>query len=236
MRKPVALLVGAGLLTVAAAGFAASQARTPKVKMSRTKVTEAMPKIAQKNAPKALVTLDYVDAGGTFYLWNGTFYMSNVFKPGATDYPLQVVALDVYYTGLDDLTTGAGVIDGVRVFDPAGAILATELNIAATIDAWTNVPITSPPTIAAGNFVAGGFNNYVSAADYNDAMLQGSAINWTAPPDEPFVAVNGGASAAAAGPWTVSAAGATYTTVSAATVVATINTNVPVELMRFAAE
>lgn len=235
MRKSVALLVAAGLLTVTAAGYAATKAG--KAARGRTKVTEAQPRITQKNAPKALVTLDYVDLAGTFYLWNGTFYMSNIFKPGGGDYPLQVVALEVYYTGLDDLTTGAGTIDGVRVFDPAGTVLATELGIPATIDAWTVVNLTAPPTIATGNFIAGGWNSYASASDYNDAMLQGSAnVSWVAPPDEPFVAVGGGASAGAAGPWSVSAPGTAYTTVSAATVRAQINTNVPVELMRFAAE
>ncbi|MCE7957979.1 MAG: hypothetical protein DYH06_08595 [Acidobacteria bacterium ACB2] len=230
------MLVAAGFLAVAAAGYAANEAR--KGKFTRETASVSQPSLAKKNAPKALVTIDYVDTGSTFYTWGGDNYMSNIFKPAGGSYPLDVVSLDVYYSYIDDSSTAAGSIDGVRVFDEAGTVLASQRGVAGTPRTWVNVAFASPPQIAAGNFIGGTWNSNVSSTDRNDCPIQGAVnANWTAPPVEPFRLLTGGATAGAAGPWTVVDAGAAYTTTtSAATVIANINTNVPVELMRFSAE
>lgn len=240
MRKPVALLVAAALLTVAAAGYAATQTGK-SARKTRTKAAVPAASIAKKASPKALVTLDYFNLGSAaFYYWGGPNYMSNIFQPGAGDYPLDVVSAEVYYAALDDVTTtgAAGTIDGVRVFDPAGAILASQLGVPGLANSWNTVTFTTPPTIAAGTFLAGGFNSYVSSTDRNDGMLQGSAQAWTGPPTEPFRMLDAGTAATAGspGPWTVMDSGAAWATTSAASIRVTINTNVPVELMRFDAE
>jgi hypothetical protein len=186
---------------------------------------------------EALEWLDYWNTSGSYYTWSGTpNYMSNVFKPQGTWYPLDVVAVEVWAYALDNnVTTGAaGVLNGVAVFDPAGAILARELNIAAQVKTWTNVPISSPPRINTGNFIAGLWNSN-DGTDYNDAGYQCTAINWTAPPTEPLIFMTAGTAgtAGAAGPWVTANWGANYSTISAASIRAQVDTNVPVELMRF---
>ncbi|MEN8162949.1 MAG: hypothetical protein ABFS37_02375 [Acidobacteriota bacterium] len=178
---------------------------------------------------RAPQTIDYWGAGGAaFYSWNGDFYMSNLFKPTAGWYPLAVTSLDVMPARLDGLTgTGsAGVLDGVGVFDTAGGVLSRELAVAGSVNVWMNVPLSTPPQIATGNFYGGLWNGTA------DGGLQTTASNWTAPPTEPFNCLNG-TGAAAAGPFTPSFCGDQYGTVSAASVIANVNTNIPDELMVF---
>jgi hypothetical protein len=190
---------------------------------------------------EALQWIDYWNTSGAFYYtWSGNpDYMSNVFKPTAGWYPLDVVALEVWAFALDNnQTTGAaGVLNGVAVFDPAGGLLARQLNINAQVKTWTNVPLSSPPRINTGNFIAGLWNSN-DGSSLNDAGYQCTAINWTAPPTEPliFLTAGSGATAGGAGPWIPTDWGAGYSTVSAASVRAQVNTNVPVELMRFDVE
>lgn len=235
MKKLFTVLLAIGFLATTSAVVAAKQTgKTP----TRTKSSERIAKRAGKT--NALVTLDYFDtASSAFYLWGGNFYMSNLFVPAPGSYPLQVLSFDVYYTALDGQTTaGTGNINGVRVFDTTGVVLGGELGVTGNIDSWTNVTLTTPPTIASGNFYGGLWNSVDTSTNPDtqiDAGLQGSAMNWSGPPDEPFAALNG-ASAAAAGPFTVTTPGTAYGTISAASIVANINTNVPVELMRFVAE
>ncbi len=227
MRK--ALLVVVAVALVGAVAFAAAPAKGTKVNLANP----AGP--GQSEAPQ---TIDYWGAGGSsFYTWSGNFYMSNLFKPDAGWYPLDVTSLDVLPASLDSQTASgaAGVLNGVGVFSTAGAVLARELNVNATVSNWVNVPLTTVPRIAAGNFYGGLWNSAVSGGPTNDGGLQTTASNWTAPPTEPFQCLNGTA-VNAAGPYTASNCGDTYTTVSAASVIANVNTNVPVELMRFDAQ
>jgi hypothetical protein len=181
---------------------------------------------------EALQWIDYWNtSSAAYYTWNGQFYMSNLFKPDGGWYPLDVVALEVLAVGLDGATaTGAaGVIDGVAVFDSAGSLLARELNVAAQVGVWTMVNLTSPPRIAAGNFFGGLWNSTGVDLGY-----QCSAVNWTAPPTEPFNCIDyTGATAGGNGAWAPSNCGDIYGTVSAASVRAQVDSNVPVELMRF---
>ncbi|HQN96936.1 MAG TPA: hypothetical protein PLM61_11230 [Thermoanaerobaculales bacterium] len=191
-------------------------------------------------AGEALEWIDYWNTGGSFYTWSGApNYMSNVFKPTAGWYPLDVVALEVWAFALNNNTaTGAaGVLNGAAVFDLAGGVLARELNINAQVKTWTNVPLASPPRISTGNFIAGLWNSN-DGTNYNDAGYQCTAVNWTPPPTEPLMFLTHGTAgtAGAAGPWTLTDWGATYGTVSAASIRAQVNTNVPVELMRFDVE
>jgi hypothetical protein len=187
---------------------------------------------------KALEWIDYWNTGGSQFTWSGDpAYMSNVFKPAAGLYPLDVVALEVWAYALDDNTTtgAAGTLNGVAVFDPAGTLLARELNISAQVKTWVNVPLTSPPRINTGNFIAGLWNSAAGSGVYNDAGYQCTALGWTAPPTEPMVFMTAGSAATAggAGPWSPDTWGSGYSTVSAASVRAQIDSNVPVELMRF---
>jgi hypothetical protein len=185
----------------------------------------------------ALQWIDYWNtSSATYYTWTGFFYMSNLFKPQAGWYPLDVVALEVMPMGLDGntVTGAAGTLNGVAVFDPAGTILARELNVPANVGVWTLVNLTTPPRINTGNFYGGLWNS-----SYVDLGFQCTAINWTPPPTEPFECVDtagGSPTAGAPGPWAPSGCGAQYGTVSAASVRAQVNTNVPVELMRFDVE
>ncbi len=237
----VPCLLVAGLVAAAAVGIAAQppNSKATKAKFTREKVTGSLPNLKQPGRPLALVTLDYYDTATTAYGWTGNFYMSNLFMPTAGSWPLQVLALEVYANALDNVETVGtpGVLNGVAVFDPTGAILARDLGVAATVKTWTTVPLSAPPVIAAGNFVAGMWNSNVGAGARNDAGLQASAMNWPgAAGTEPFRAVGGGMTAGAAGPWVVDTAPSSYTTTSAAAVRAQINTGVPVELMRFEVE
>jgi hypothetical protein len=181
---------------------------------------------------EALQWIDYWNtASASYYTWNGLFYMSNLFKPDGTWYPLDVVALEVLAVGLDGATaTGAaGVIDGVAVFDPGGTLLARELNVNAQVGIWTIVNLTSPPRINTGNFFGGLWNSTGIDLGY-----QCTAVNWTPPPTEPFNCIDyTGATAGGNGAWAPSDCGNQYSTVSAASVRAQVDTNVPVELMRF---
>jgi hypothetical protein len=181
---------------------------------------------------EALQWIDYWNTmSASYYTWNGLFYMSNLFKPDAMWYPLDVVALEVLAVGLDGNTaTGAaGVLDGVAVFDSGGTLLARELNVNAQVGIWTIVNLTSPPRINTGNFFGGLWNSTGIDLGY-----QCSAVNWTPPPTEPYNCIDyTGATAAGNGAWAPSDCGTQYPTVSAASVRAQVDTNVPVELMRF---
>ena len=184
----------------------------------------------------ALQWIDYWNTSSAlFYTWNGTFYMSNLFKPQAGWYPLDVVALEVLAVGLDGntVTGAAGTLNGAAVFNAAGtAVLARELNIPAQVGIWTMVNLTTPPRINTGNFY-GGLWNSTSV----DQGYQCTAINWTPPPTEPFEDITySGATAGGNGAWAPGGAGGQYGTISAASVRAQVNTNVPVELMRFDVE
>jgi hypothetical protein len=185
--------------------------------------------------PDALQWIDYWNtSSANYYTWDGLFYMSNLFKPQGTWYPLDVVALEVLAVGIDGLTnTGsAGVLDGVAVFDPTGALLARELNVNAQVGVWTIVNLTSPPRISTGNFFGGLWNSTGIDLGY-----QCTATGWTPPPTEPFNCVDyTGATAGGTGAWAPSDCGNSYPTVSAASVRAQVDTNVPVELMRFTAD
>jgi len=183
----------------------------------------------------ALQWIDYWNTSSAlFYTWNGTFYMSNLFKPQGGWYPLDVVALEVLAMGLDGntVTGAAGTLDGAAVFDPAGTLLARELNIPAQVGIWTMVSLATPPRINTGNFYGGLWNS-----GGIDQGYQCTATNWTPPPNEPFECVSySGATAGGNGAWAPEGCGAQYPTVSAASVRAQVNTNVPVELMRFDVE
>lgn len=178
---------------------------------------------------EALQWIDYYNEGAAgFYGWNGLFYMSNLFKPDAGWYPLDVVALEVFPHELDGstVTGNAGMIDGVAVFSPGAGILARELAVPGTVRTWTLVNLTSPPRITTGNFYGGIWNSTGI-----DGGRQASATGWTAPPTEPFTCLDG--TAAAGATFTVNTCGDAYGTVSAAAVRAQVDSNVPVELMRF---
>jgi hypothetical protein len=243
MKKLFAkFMVAVVVLTAASFVMAAKPA-----KHSRHKIKGTRAKMTEKSKGKALVTLDYYNlASAAFYNWSGDFYMSNLFKPAGGSYPLDVIALEVYADGLDNntVTGAAGVLNGVAVFDPAGTILKRELAVPVAVRTWTTVPLTPPlPNIATGNFYAGLWNSADASAGgaitaINDAGVQASATAWTGPPTEPFECMDGptGSTAGGAGPWAPGGCGAAYATVSAASVRAQINTNVPVELMRFVAE
>jgi hypothetical protein len=190
----------------------------------------------------ALQWIDYWNnSSAFFYTWTGSFYMSNVFKPQAGWYPLDVVALEVFADSLDgsQVTGAAGVLDGVAVFDPAGNVLWRQLNLNLPVRTWTQVPIATPPRITSGNFFGGMWNDNVAGTPsiVDDGGYQCTAINWSAPPTEPFTCMNNPANTAGGpGAWTANTCGSTYPTVSAASVRAQINSNVPVELMRLGAE
>lgn len=183
----------------------------------------------------ALQWIDYWNTSSAYYYqWNGSFYMSNLFKPQGSWYPLDVVALEVLAIGLDGntVTGAAGTLNGAAVFDPTGTLLARQLNIPAQVGIWTMVNLTTPPRINTGNFYGGLWNSTSIDLGY-----QCTAVNWTPPPTEPFDCVSySGATAGGNGAWAPENCGAQYGTVSAASVRAQVNTNVPVELMRFDVE
>ncbi len=225
MRKVIIFAI-----VVALVGAAAVMAEQPR----RQRVDNPPANAAQPPAAdRALVWLDYWNAGGSHFTWGGNMYMSNLFKPTAGTWPLDVVALEVYTRTLDGstVTAAAGTLNGVAVFDPAGAVLSRQLNIAVTNRTWTQVPLVTQPTITTGNFYAGLWNDAVAG----DRGWQCTALGWTTPPDEPFACITAGTAGTAngAGPWTVGACGSGYSTVSAASIRAQVNTNVPVELMSF---
>jgi hypothetical protein len=204
-----------------------------------TKAKRVAPGPGASVLPQGGAALQWIDywnpSSALFYTWNGTFYMSNLFKPQGGWYPLDVVALEVLAVGLDGntVTGAAGTLNGAAVFNAAGtAVLARELNVAAQVGIWTMVNLSSPPRINTGNFY-GGLWNSTSV----DQGYQCTATNWTPPPTEPFNCVSySGATAGGNGAWLPSDCGAQYGTVSAASVRAQVNTNVPVELMRFDVE
>ena len=200
-----------------------------------TKARRVNPGPAAGQPPSGGDALQWIDywntSSGAYYTWNGEFYMSNLFKPDASWYPLDVVALEVMAVGIDGSTaTGAsGFINGVAVFDPSGTLLARELAVAAQVGVWTMVNLSSPPRINTGNFFGGLWNS--TGVDLGE---QCTAINWTPPPTEPYNCIDyTGATAGGNGAWAPSNCGDQYGTVSAASVRAQVNTNVPVELMRF---
>jgi hypothetical protein len=187
----------------------------------------------------ALQWIDYWNTSSVnYYTWGGNFYMSNLFKPQGTWYPLDVVALEVLMVGLDGNTaTGAaGTLNGAAVFNAGGtAVLARELNIPAQVGVWTLVNLTTPPRINTGNFYGGLWNS--NDAAMIDLGYQCTAANWTPPPTEPFNCIfYSGATAGGNGAWAGNDCGSLWPTVSAASIRAQVNTNVPVELMRFDVE
>ena len=221
MRKIVFVFVAVALVGTVALAVGPSKAE----KVNRP--------VNVQSPDRAAETIDYWGAGGSsFYTWSGIMYMSNLFVPTAGWYPLDVTSLDVMPARLDGSTASgfAGVLDGVAVFDTGGAVLSRELAVNGSVNVWINVPLSSPPQIAAGNFFGGIWNSTGV-----EGALQTTASNWTAPPTEPLNCLDG-ASAAAAGPFVPSNCGDAYSTVSAASVIANVNTNVPVELMRFEIE
>lgn len=226
MKKAMLLVVVSFLI----AGIAVAAAPT-----KGQRVVPGPGAAAPPQGGEALQWIDYWNtSSANYYFWNGNFYMSNLFKPQGGWYPLDVVALEVLAMRLDGstVTGAAGTLNGAAVFDPSGTLLARELNIPAQVGVWTMVNLTTPPRINTGNFY-GGLWNSTSV----DLGYQCTAINWTPPPTEPFEAlVYSGATAGGNGPWAPGGYGATYPTVSAASVRAQVNTNVPVELMRFDVE
>jgi hypothetical protein len=195
---------------------------------------------------ETLYTLDYFFAGpaGT-YTWNGTFYMSNMFKPDPLWYPFGIMTVEVNPARLGGLTTTgvAGTIAGVRIFTGAGPtvnVAASRLALTgAAVGTWYPVNFTAATAvvIGSGNFWAGLWNSTGV-----EGGLQGEATGWVAPPVEPFECINSGGatpSAGGAGPWSLHATGDCgdqYGTTSAATVRVTVDDTVPVELMRFSVE
>ena len=223
MRRVLLLVLVAGL--VAGIAVAAQPAKDRQV----------APTAGALQAPAGGDALEWIDywntSSASYYTWNGLFYMSNLFKPDAGWYPLDVVALEVLAVGIDGNTaTGAsGFINGVAVFDPTGALLAREIAVAAQVGVWITVPLSTPPRINTGNFF-GGLCNSTGI----DLGYQCTAVNWTPPPTEPYNCIDySGATAGGNGAWTPSDCGNSYPTVSAASVRAQVNTNVPVELMNF---
>ncbi len=226
MRKVLLVLVV--VTFVSGVALAAGPARDHKIVNPPADTYEPL-------GDRALEWIDYWNtSSAAYYSWNGFFYMSNLFKPDGGWYPLDVVALEVMAVGLDGNTaTGAaGVINGVAVFDPTGILLARELDIAAMVGVWTIVNLTVPPRINTGNFFGGIWNSTGI-----DLGQQCTAVNWTPPPTEPFNCISfSGATAGGTGAWAPSDCGNSYPTVSAASVRAQVDSNVPVELMRFDVE
>ncbi|MBK8595547.1 MAG: hypothetical protein IPP07_13510 [Holophagales bacterium] len=227
------------LIAISALGLLICSAAVVAGPISRQK--SKTPKGINEHSPSAAVVLDYLDpASAAFYSWTGNMYLSNLFIPAGGSYPLDVTDLEVFATSLDgsEVTGAAGVLDGVAVFDAAGTtILNRKLAVNMTVATWTTIPLVAPlPSIASGNFYAGGWNNSVTGTP-NDGLQQGSAnAAWTGA-GEPLncITFTGAAAgdAGAAGAWAPNGCGAAYSTVSAVAIRAHINTNTPVELMRF---
>jgi hypothetical protein len=195
---------------------------------------------------EAQYLLDYFfDGPAGTYTWTGLFYMSNMFKPDPGWYPFGIMTVEVNPAYIDGLgTTGVvGNIDGIAIFTgfgPTVNVAARTLGVPGTVGAWVPYSFTAGNAVVinSGNFWAGIFNS-----SYMEGGLQGSAINWTGPPVEPFECVDttvvGSPTAGAAGPWMLHVpgnCGDQYGTTSAATVRVTVDDTVPVELMRFTVE
>jgi hypothetical protein len=203
-----------------------------------------VPDTAPDTSGEAQYLLDYFFEGPAgVYTWNGFFYMSNMFKPDPGWYPFGIMTVEVLPARIDGFsTTGAvGSIDGIAIFTGAGPtvnVAAQTLGMAGTVAAWVPYSFTAGNAVVinSGNFWAGIFNNTLEGG------LQGSAINWTGPPVEPFECIDtavGSPTAGAPGPWTLhdpGDCGDQYGTTSAATVRVTVDDTVPVELMRFSVE
>lgn len=237
------------LITICALGLLICSAAVAAGPFTRQK--SKAPKNINVLKPSVAVVLDYLDpASSAFYTWTGNMYLSNLFIPAGGSYPLVVTDLEVFAPSLNgsEVTGAAGVLDGVAVFDAAGTtILNRKLAVNATVATWTTIPLVAPlPQIASGNFYAGGWNNNAAGSTPsapsipNDGLQQGSAnAAWTGA-GEPlncisFTGATAG-DAGAAGPWAPDGCGAVYSTVSAVAIRAHINTNTPVELMRFEIE
>jgi hypothetical protein len=193
--------------------------------------------------------LDYFNAGpaGT-YLWNGLFYMSNMFKPDPAWYPFGILTVEVFPGRLDGLTTtsAAGIIDGVRVFTGAGGnaslvnVVAEQFDVAGAAQVW--VPVNwatgTAPVISSGDFWAGIWNS----TDVEGGLQGSTNGSWIGPPVEPFECIDfltGTPTAQSAGPWYLHLTGNCgdqYGTTSAAAVRVLVDDTIPVELMRFSVE
>ena len=91
--------------------------------------------------------------------------------------------------------------------------------------------------IAAGNFWGGGWQVYESTPGaFADRPRCGTATGaWTSA-NEPQAGFTGNTTSQAAAGWTATQIGSGYSTASAAMVRAVVDSNVPVELMRFNVE
>ncbi len=234
----IALISAVGLVTVA----------SDDVRNARVSGLQHLADGPADPGDRATYLIEYFDeSNDDVYNWNGTFYMSNMFKPAAAGvpYPFGVMTVEVFPFGLDASTaTGVGgVIDGVRVFLPDGLpavdVAAEQLNVAGFIKMWNPVTFTAgtAAVVNSGDFYAGMWNSTSI-----DMGLQGHAIGWTAPPVEPLECINtsgGGGSAGAPGPWALHSpgdCGDQYGTTSATAVRVTLQVPIPVELMRFSVE
>jgi len=224
MRKHGALVIVVlvAVVAVAADSTKEMQLRVPEDRDfggSATKATEA------------IEVIDYWSGAGGLWTWGGTdFYLANLFKPDPTWYPLNILNLEVIFGEVDGGTIGT--VNRVRVFGPALSVLGEVVNQAGVgTTTWVPFTFATPINIAAGDFFGGAWNTTL------ENNLGGTATGWTAAtPAEPQVRIQGGASSGAAVGWVSDQIGAGYPTVSCAVARATVDSNVPVELMRFSVE
>jgi len=184
---------------------------------------------------EAIETLDYFDPLGFTWSWNvaGPRYVGNIFTPAGGSYPLAIQRLEVIFRTIDG--TGGGTIDGVGLFDGTGNLLAHVGGVTgASTGTWIQFPFASPyPEIAAGNFWGGGWQDTTAS----DRPLCGTATTgWTNANEPQATIANSATGSQFPVGWSAFRIGSGYPTASAAAVRAVIDTNVPVELMRFDVE
>jgi hypothetical protein len=180
---------------------------------------------------EAIEVIDYWIGTGSLWTWGGTdFYLANIFKPNLSWYPLNILRLEIIFGEVD---AGAfGTVNRVRIFGPLLTVLGEVVNQAGVgTTTWVPFTFATPISIAAGDFIGGAWNT-----PYEN-NLGGTATGWPpGVPTEPQIQVYGGASSGATTGWATSQIGVGYPTISCAVARAIIDSNIPVELMRFEIE
>lgn len=218
----VAILLAAGLVSAGSAE-----------KVPEGKLDPAPP--AFSGGGEAIEYLDYFDPAGFTWTWgvDAPRYMGNVFVPVGGWYPLAIQRLEVIMAWVDG--TGAGTVDRVAAFNDAGTMMASVAGLPGVLTGtWVPFTFASPyPEIAAGNFWGGVWQ---ATGGLEDRPLGGTAtVAWTNF-TEPQRGISGPPTSAAPTGWATTHIGSTYSTASATAIRAVVDTNIPVELMRFDVE